>query len=183
MTGIYKITSPSGKIYIGQSVNIKRRFSEHNYLKDKRASPLYSSFIKYGIEAHKFEVIHGLPNDVGQSVLDAYEVLYISQYKSCGYVLMNLDGGGMSRQKKKEVSLETRQKMSIALKGRKFSEEHRAKIAAASIGHKRNNGRVFTEEHKRKLSESNKGKHSHCGGWNKGLMFSIKNGTRADIII
>lgn len=29
MIGIYKITSPSGKVYIGQSVNIKERFKSH----------------------------------------------------------------------------------------------------------------------------------------------------------
>jgi len=27
--GIYKITSPKGKTYIGQSINIEKRFKEH----------------------------------------------------------------------------------------------------------------------------------------------------------
>ena len=31
VSGIYKITSPTGKIYIGQSSNIKRRMVEHIY--------------------------------------------------------------------------------------------------------------------------------------------------------
>jgi hypothetical protein len=35
--GIYKITSPSGKVYIGQSVDIKRRFTTYKILnKSKR---------------------------------------------------------------------------------------------------------------------------------------------------
>jgi len=28
--GIYKITSPTGKIYVGQSCNIERRFNTYN---------------------------------------------------------------------------------------------------------------------------------------------------------
>tara|TARA_R110000868_G_scaffold406567_1_gene687120 strand:- start:479 stop:931 length:453 start_codon:yes stop_codon:yes gene_type:complete len=55
MIGIYKITSPSGKIYIGQSVNIKRRIEQHKY--SKLITPLCRSFNKYGFENHKIETI------------------------------------------------------------------------------------------------------------------------------
>ena len=51
--GIYKITSPTGKIYIGQSVDIKKRWNHHKYAKDKKCSKLYSSFKKYGYNAIK----------------------------------------------------------------------------------------------------------------------------------
>ena len=56
-TGIYKITSPSGKIYIGQSVDIQRRFK--TYLRGKTNSQvrLHNSFKKYGIENHQFDII------------------------------------------------------------------------------------------------------------------------------
>lgn len=57
MTGIYKITSPSGKIYIGQSINIERRFSQYKYLKCKKQTILYRSLVKYGVENHNFEII------------------------------------------------------------------------------------------------------------------------------
>lgn len=36
--GIYKITSPSGRIYIEQSRNIKRRISEYKSKKIKQGS-------------------------------------------------------------------------------------------------------------------------------------------------
>lgn len=57
ISGIYKIISPSGKIYIGQSVSIIDRWHSHKerYLNSK--TKLSSSFKKYGIEAHKFEII------------------------------------------------------------------------------------------------------------------------------
>ncbi len=32
MIGIYKITNPEGKIYIGQSIDIDRRFKEYKRL-------------------------------------------------------------------------------------------------------------------------------------------------------
>jgi group I intron endonuclease len=58
MIGIYKITSPSGKIYVGQSVNIEKRFNQ--YKKNQNVSEqkgLYNSFLKYGCENHLFEII------------------------------------------------------------------------------------------------------------------------------
>lgn len=33
MVGIYKITSPTNKIYIGQSKNIRKRFNNYQNLK------------------------------------------------------------------------------------------------------------------------------------------------------
>jgi group I intron endonuclease len=59
MIGIYKITSPVGKIYIGQSVNIQSRFKQYKRIdsKTKSQTKLYRSLIKYGSENHKFEII------------------------------------------------------------------------------------------------------------------------------
>jgi hypothetical protein len=59
MVGIYKITSPSGKIYIGQSTNIERRFKEYQIYKSSISigSKLFKSFQKYGVENHTFEII------------------------------------------------------------------------------------------------------------------------------
>jgi group I intron endonuclease len=55
--GIYKITNPKGKIYIGQSININRRFKEYKTLQCKQQPKIYNSLKKYGPENHKFEVI------------------------------------------------------------------------------------------------------------------------------
>ena len=56
--GIYKITSPSGKIYIGQSVNIERRFAEYRRNGGaKKQRRLAASFAKYGTDAHEFSIV------------------------------------------------------------------------------------------------------------------------------
>ncbi len=55
--GIYKITSPSGKIYIGESVNIKRRKYVYSLCKCIRQIKLYNSLKKYRWENHTFEII------------------------------------------------------------------------------------------------------------------------------
>lgn len=58
MIGIYKITSPSGKVYIGQSTNIKQRWEDYNkMIRCKRQTRLYNSLQKHGPENHIFEII------------------------------------------------------------------------------------------------------------------------------
>jgi group I intron endonuclease len=55
---------------------------------------LYNSLKKHGVGNHSFEMIHTLPADVLQSVMNDYERLYIRQYHDCGVELLNLTEGG-----------------------------------------------------------------------------------------
>lgn len=57
MTGIYKITNPNNRVYIGQSVNIKNRFYTYKKYGCKRQPILFKSFLKYGVDNHIFEII------------------------------------------------------------------------------------------------------------------------------
>ena len=58
MIGIYKITSPSNKVYIGQSLNIYKRWKQHTEKHNlSKANKLYKSFLKYGFQNHKFEIL------------------------------------------------------------------------------------------------------------------------------
>ena len=57
MTGIYKITNPKGKVYIGKSINIKKRFYQYKKSLGKGQTILNRSFLKYGIEKHTFEIV------------------------------------------------------------------------------------------------------------------------------
>lgn len=63
MQGIYKITSPSGKIYIGQSTNIEKRISRYKTLSCKKQVKLYNSLKKYGWDLHLFEIIEIVNDD------------------------------------------------------------------------------------------------------------------------
>lgn len=57
MVGIYKITNPQGKIYIGQSVDIERRIRSYKYGRCYAQPKLYESIDNFGFENHKIEVI------------------------------------------------------------------------------------------------------------------------------
>jgi len=56
--GIYKITSPSGRVYIGESENITTRWKDYNNLNNcKSQRRLHRSLKKYTVEEHIFEII------------------------------------------------------------------------------------------------------------------------------
>ena len=59
--GIYKITSPTGRIYVGQSCNIEKRFNTYGSKNTKTQIKLYRlefSFCKkYFIKKEPFELI------------------------------------------------------------------------------------------------------------------------------
>jgi group I intron endonuclease len=57
MIGIYKITSPTGRIYIGQSINIEARFYVYKKKHCKKQPALFNSLSKHGVDNHFFEVI------------------------------------------------------------------------------------------------------------------------------
>jgi group I intron endonuclease len=73
MIGIYKITNPKGKIYIGQSTQIEKRFNQYKTL-DKTCigSKLFNSLIKYGPYNHIFEIIE----ECNLEELDYKEFIY-----------------------------------------------------------------------------------------------------------
>lgn len=152
MIGIYKITSPTNKIYIGQSINIEKRKKYYQNAHCKGQKKLYASIIKYGFENHNFEIIcECLENE-----LNKLEEYYISYFNSFNTILgMNLDSGGLS----KKQSDETKLKRSNSLKGRVFTQEWKDKIAAKSKG--RMLGYKHTEETLLKLKNIVKPK------WNK----------------
>jgi group I intron endonuclease len=85
--GIYKITSPNDRIYIGQSINIKNRYRAH--IKDFHLydTKLTRSFKKYGIESHTFEIICICDT----SMLDVLETKYIIEYNSLEDGLNTID--------------------------------------------------------------------------------------------
>jgi len=58
MIGIYKIESPTGRVYIGQSVDINKREGSYRAMHNcKQQVRLYASLVKYSFSEHIFEVI------------------------------------------------------------------------------------------------------------------------------
>lgn len=114
IVGIYKVTSPTGRVYIGQSINILSRFKRYKDLNCESQRKLHRSLVKYGFNFHRFEIVHELPIDVDKEVMDSYEQLYIETYTAGGFKMLNIKGGGNNGPSSKE----TRIRQSIALKGR-----------------------------------------------------------------
>lgn len=85
--GIYKITSPSGKVYIGESGDIytKRYLKYRRVAKEISNQPrLYASLLKYGWEMHTFEIIEECEFD---------ELLCRERYWQDFYDVLNQDKG------------------------------------------------------------------------------------------
>jgi group I intron endonuclease len=155
MIGIYKITNPKGKVYIGQSINIERRFKEYKRLAKRSAGrKILNSLKGHGVENHTFEVIE----ECLKEQLHEREYHWKKHYTSvenglnCDY----FDNSGGPR------SEETKQKISEGAKGKKRSEETKQKLRKPKTEqHKQNISKAkqnISEETKRKISEGKKGK-------------------------
>lgn len=79
MIGIYKIENLiNGHCYIGQSVDIKRRWRQHRTDYKIIDYPLYLAFRKYGLENFSFEIIEECSSDL----LNEREIYWIKYYNS-----------------------------------------------------------------------------------------------------
>lgn len=148
MIGIYKITSPTGKIYIGQSVDIIRRWKEH--IKSKEVNKLQSSFRKHGFENHKFEI----EEECRIEVLNERERYYQEFYSVLGENGLNLKLTNLT-DKNGPLSQETRNKISEKNKKFYLSLSKEEKQKRNLINSNLNKGRVFTKEHRDNLQKAN----------------------------
>jgi group I intron endonuclease len=57
MIGIYKITNPLGQVYIGQSINIEKRFMAYKKLRCRKQPRIYNSLKRFGVKNHRFEIV------------------------------------------------------------------------------------------------------------------------------
>jgi len=55
--GIYKITNPEGKSYIGQSKDIDKRVKDHKYGDYKKNRKFNKSVLDYGWQSHSIEIL------------------------------------------------------------------------------------------------------------------------------
>lgn len=178
---IYMYTSPSNKVYIGQTIDENKRKASHKSKAKKFEESAFSRAIKkYGFENFRYEVLHisyGETKEEVKDLLNFWERFYISEYKSnnskFGYNL-NIGGGSnvgykhsdatkeLLRKTKlgennpnygKCASLETRLKMSEAHKNFHHTEETKRKLSTMRMGEKNPMfGRKLSEETIAKIS-------------------------------
>ena len=150
MIGIYKITNKiNGKFYIGQSVDIERRFMEHKTPHGTMNS-IKLAMKKYGKENFSFEVIE----ECSENDLNEREMYWIAtlkpQYNRCGGGT-GAKGHHVSKEVRSELSRKSKaywdrlpdeKKQSIVQNltgppvGHLVSEETKGKLRAANLGKK-----------------------------------------------
>ena len=96
MIGIYKITNPKGRIYIGQSRNIEYRFNTYKKVRQRliQQPKLYNSIKKYGVDAHKFEVVTECNEDELNTLERYYQELFNCVKEGLNCVYVNENNGG-----------------------------------------------------------------------------------------
>lgn len=119
MVGIYKITNPESKIYIGYSKNIEKRFNQHKNLQFKGNIKLRESLTKYGGDSHLFEVVEEIDISIlnyrdSNSILRKRERYWIEELGTF-YDGLNENRGGSGCG---SHTSESKQKISESLKGR-----------------------------------------------------------------
>lgn len=130
-TGIYKITNPDGKIYIGQSTNVENRFKSYLNLRNvKNQIKLLNSFKKYSAQNHLFEIV------------EICEVLDLNEKERYWQDFYNVLCDGLNLKlthttsKSGKNSRESNKKISNSLLGHSVSEYTRIASSIANKGNK-----------------------------------------------
>ena len=135
-SGIYIIRNLiNGKIYIGQSNDLRHRRIAHlslskNIKEDSQV--IHKAIHKYGKENFVFYPIIEEQN-VSRKQLNIWEKEIIKNFKEQDFQLYNIAEGGFAG----DLGEDVRKKISNALKGRVFTKEWREKLSNAQKGKKR----------------------------------------------
>lgn len=127
---VYKLTSPSGKHYIGfTGQTLKRRLLDHTQDAKKKRRKIHHALNKYPLTLWDVSVLFSSP--IKEEAFDA-EIRYIREYDSISNGYNHSTGGAGSPQ---VISHETKALISKANKGRKHTEEWKLNHSKALKGH------------------------------------------------
>ena len=148
VSGIYcAIHRASGRCYVGSTINLAVRRSAHEGSAMRGSgAKFHRALAEYGTDSFDFEVLERCH----KSHLLEREKFYICLLDACGV-------NGLNVQSEPNAvygiipNAATRERQSIAKRGSKLSDEHRAKLRG-----KRGKKLPFTDEHKAKLSAAAK---------------------------
>lgn len=158
-SSIYKCTNIlTGKSYVGYDSNWPSRKTKHLYDFQNENSKNYNCYFyralrKYGKENFVWEVLYQSWDK--NHCLNQMEPFFIKENNSYnnGYNMTKGGEGTLGKQSwlGKKHSEETKSKISLSLKGRSFSEEHKQNMSSWQKGKPK---KPFSQEHKRKISEA-----------------------------
>lgn len=127
-SGIYMITSPSGKSYIGRSLNLKERLNKYKNLLCSEQQCIYHAILKYGWDNMKVTILYSEDrNESTNELLNRLEEKFIQQYGTLVPNGYNLKSGG----NQPILSELTKLRMSESSKGRVLSKDHKKKLSIA----------------------------------------------------
>ena len=198
---IYRYKSPSGKYYIGQTIDENsRRRAFLTYNAQYGGRKIDNARRKYGPENFEYTVLIKITGDNPEEVKNYLNILeegFIKMYDSFknGY---NSTTGGDSRilsEESRKILSEAHKGQVSHMKGKHLSEETKQKLSKSLRGMKAwNKGIPMSEEQKKKLSEVHKGKTTWMKGRkhsqetrrkisesNKGKHWIVRNGKRVFI--
>jgi group I intron endonuclease len=162
MIGIYKITNPKGRVYVGQSINIKERWKNYSKLRDcKNQIKLYRSLVKYSFSEHIFEIVQ----ECSVEELNIIERHWQDFYNVIGPNGLNCKLTG-TEDKSGFLSQETRQKQSKSHMLRNRTEEGKL-IIQKRIDNTDYNKRTDNTDYKKKVLNTDFEKRTANTDYNK----------------
>jgi group I intron endonuclease len=162
---IYKMTSPTDRVYIGMTSNIIKRKAAYNGLDCKSQPLLFKSIKKYGLSNLNFEIIDEFDGTLSEA--KSKEMFWIRTHMSnyCKYPEMrgmNLTDGGQGTLGYKLLDVQ-KEAISIKNKGFKHTDEAKRKIGEASKGNTYSKGTKKSPEHIEVLRKVNIGNKYNLG--------------------
>lgn len=162
--GIYRIINPNNKSYIGQSIDIERRFKEYKMLKCDKQPKIYNSLNKYGVCNHIFEILEICPLEKLNELEKYFKIYYNSINEGLNCELYDNGIGPRGEQVKEKIS-----KSKIGTngwpKGKSRSKENKNKLSEIAK----------TQDWRKNIGEKQKGKSKHTLDYKESLKKSIKD--------
>jgi group I intron endonuclease len=145
MIGIYKILSPTNKVYIGQSIDIEKRWKSYkNNQNFHSQTRLKNSIDKYGVNAHQFIIVEECDisslNERERYYQDLYDVLG-SNGLNCKLTTTETKTG--------KNSIESNIKRGLTQKGKSKGPRPDVSIRNKIV----HTGKIITEQHKQILRD------------------------------
>lgn len=166
---VYLLTSPGGKMYVGQSKRFERRMIEHAAMAKLKPTQtkLTREITQYGFDAFDKLVVVTTDSPATCALLERFWIGVISPEDLSLNEMLGSQGWSSDEVAKKisaakkgkpapprgPITEEQRRRLSESHKGYRMPESQRQKIAEAL------RGRVRTEEHKRNIGLSQRGKY------------------------
>jgi group I intron endonuclease len=137
---IYVLTSPSGRKYVGQTINLNKRFEEYRNQRIWQQIKIFSAIKKYGWDNFNIEIIEF--NNLTQKELDDLEIYYIKRWDSYvnGY---NCTIGGLG--KRVHYTIEER-KLARLENLKRYREKNKEKIRKSNARYQSSNLGIATKK-------------------------------------